>query len=112
MNELNPTSIGQRLKMARKSVGLTHEQVCQVFKCKRTTVSNWENDKNLPETAKLAQLAEMYRVSIDWLLGVGPGPNEEIENLIDLYRHVSPVQRRAVLRLIRAWIEPPITPAE
>lgn len=112
MNEIRKISTGDRLRIARVSVGLTHDQVGEVFGVTRQTVSHWENDKNLPETSKLARLAEMYRVSTDWLLDVGPSPNEEIEHLIDLYRSIPPDQRRAVLRLIRAWIEPPITPTE
>ena len=112
MNEIRTITTGQRLKAGRKSVHMTHEQVAKEFTVKPTTVSNWENDKNLPETAKLAKLAEMYRVSIDWILGVGPSQNEEIEHLIDLYRHVPLTHRRTVLRLIRACIEAPIPPTE
>ena len=112
MDKKAPCSIGHRLRIARKAADLTHEQVGRVFGVTRTTVSNWENDKNLPETGKLAQLAGMYRVSIDWILDIGPGPNEDIEHLIDLYRHVPLGRRRALLRLIRASIDPPITPAQ
>ena len=112
MTEIQSISVGQRLRAGRKSVHMSHEEVAKVFGCKPTTVSNWERDQNLPETAKLPQLAQMYRVSIDWLLGVGPSSNEEIEHLIDLYRHVPTMHRHTVLRLIRACIEAPIPPTE
>ncbi len=107
MSGITPRTTGQRFRAAREGARMSVKEVSEMFGCTVTSVSNWELGKNLPESVKLPQLAAVYGVSIDWLLDVGPGQNEEIEHLIGLYHRIPTFEkRRAMLRLIRSLIDP------
>ncbi len=97
---------GLRMKAARKAMGLSHDEVAKHFNVSRTSVSNWETGKNLPECDKMSYIANLYGVSVDYLLDAGPGPNEEIEALIDIYRRTPASLRQAMLRSLRSFVEP------
>jgi transcriptional regulator with XRE-family HTH domain len=57
---------GDRLKKARLQRGLSKDHVCKAVGCGRTTLWRWEEGKTegLP-APKLAQLADLYGVSMD-----------------------------------------------
>ena len=60
------------LKAARKSTGLTQAQVAEKFGVSIRTVSSWETDEKQPRTNRLNELAALYGVTVDYLLGDGP----------------------------------------
>lgn len=66
-------TFGQLLRAAREKQGYTQDQVAAFFSpvVDRVTVSNWENDRHLPETVRLPVLARRLRISIDALFGAG-----------------------------------------
>ncbi len=61
-------TIGQRLFNLRKKLNYTQEDLAELMAVSRQTISNWELDKNLPDTEKLFALAELYNVSLDELV--------------------------------------------
>lgn len=63
-------SFGKRLRQARVRAGLSQDAVGQFFDppVSRVNVSNWENDRYMPESDKLPRLARGLRVSADYLL--------------------------------------------
>lgn len=63
-------SLGERIKAARKSAGLTQERFADALGLTRGAVANWEKkkDPNNPETERLAQIAEVLGISTSWLL--------------------------------------------
>lgn len=64
---------GERLADLRKKRNWTQEQLADALDISRQAVSKWESDAAYPDTDKLVQLAELYDVSIDYLLrGVAP----------------------------------------
>ena len=68
----NPKStLAARLKQAREQTEpkLTQEDVASRIGVSSWSVSNWEND-GVPPADKLADLARLYGVSADWLLGL------------------------------------------
>ena len=50
--------IGEKIAHARKAANLTQDQLAALLDVTRQTVSKWESDLALPETAKLTLLAE------------------------------------------------------
>lgn len=58
----------EKLKMLRKSVGLTQEQLAERLNVKRTTVTMWETGQNTPPTKYLVELADVFGCSVDELL--------------------------------------------
>lgn len=59
---------GEKIAKARKDLNLTQDQLAELLDVTRQTISKWECDLSLPETAKIAKLAEVLNVSCDYLL--------------------------------------------
>ena len=61
--------MGEKLKKLRKDFNLSQQQVAEKLSVGQDTISLWENDKSLPATEYLSQLADIFDVSVDYLLG-------------------------------------------
>lgn len=59
---------GQRLAEARKSKNLTQAQVAEKLDISFQAVSSWERGETAPEIDKLADIAALYDITLDWLL--------------------------------------------
>lgn len=61
-------AVSRRLKKAREESGLTQKQVADKLELKKTTLSGYENGKSEPSMETLVQLANLYGVSLDYLM--------------------------------------------
>lgn len=61
-------SLPQRLRMARARVKLTQAVVAKTLNYTAPTIANWESGRTAPNTTDLVRLAEIYKVTTDWLL--------------------------------------------
>jgi len=71
--------IGQVLRTARVKSGFTQEQVAEKLMVSRQTVSNWENEKFLPDVVSVIKISDIYKISLDELLKVDPKMLGKIE---------------------------------
>lgn len=62
MNRIKELRTAQTPKMSQEKLG-------KLVGVGRTTVTMWENGSNEPDNATLVKLAEIFGVSIDYLLG-------------------------------------------
>ena len=60
--------IGIKLKKTRVKSGFTQEQVAEKLMISRQTVSNWENEKSLPDVVSIMKMSDLYQISLDELL--------------------------------------------
>ncbi len=67
-NATNQLSFGEKLKNARKSAGLTQEQLAEKLGVSRQAITKWEADKGLPDIENLKLISKALDVSIDYLL--------------------------------------------
>ena len=58
-----------RLKELRLNKGLRQEQVAKLIGVNKSAISTYENDTRQPSFEILVRLANLYRVSTDYLLG-------------------------------------------
>ena len=91
-----------RLKEVRKAVNMSQQQLASLLGVTQATLSGWENEKYEIDNGSLNKCADIFGVSIDYLLGrndltenkksfkipvlgyVAAGiPIEEIENILD-----------------------------
>lgn len=86
-------SIGEKLKNARTERNLTQEEVAEKIGVSRQTVSNWENEKALPEISSIINLSEIYNISLDELLKGNKEILRKIENDTSLVK----TRKRAVV---------------
>lgn len=66
--------IGERLRTLRKSKNMTQEQVAAYLNAAKSTVSQYENNVNEPDLMTIAKLADLFGVSVDYLLGRSDHP--------------------------------------
>ncbi|MGN0562485.1 MAG: helix-turn-helix domain-containing protein [Candidatus Fimenecus sp.] len=62
-------SITQRIKMLRKQNGYTQQQVATAIHVSRSAYSQYEMGLKQPTIDTLYQLADLYKCSIDYLVG-------------------------------------------
>lgn len=58
---------GEKIAALRKKNGITQEQLAEILKVSRQSVSRWEMDVAFPETEKLIKLSRLLGCSIDFL---------------------------------------------
>ncbi|MDD3350202.1 MAG: helix-turn-helix transcriptional regulator [Eubacteriales bacterium] len=61
--------LGKNLKKLREEHKISQTVVGEAVGRQKTIVSRWENGTRFPEAETLAELAEFYDVSVDYLLG-------------------------------------------
>ena len=65
------TTLGEKLKSARKSAGLTQEQLAKKLLVSRQAITKWEAGKGMPDVENLRRLSKLLNVSVDYLLDNG-----------------------------------------
>lgn len=73
---------GNQIKQIRKEKNITQEQMAQSLNITRQAVSNWENNRNLPDIEILIKIAKVYGVSLDKLILGEDKMNNMVEKLI------------------------------
>lgn len=64
------THLNERIKNLRKHKDLTQEQLAEFLGVSPQAVSRWETGTTCPDIAVLPQLAELFGITVDALLGV------------------------------------------
>lgn len=62
-------TIGKRIMQNRKRLGLTQDQLAEKLGVTAQAVSKWENDQSCPDINILPELAQIFGISTDALLG-------------------------------------------
>ena len=62
-------TVGQRIRKQRNELGLSQSQLAYELSVTQASISCWEADKVLPSTFLLNDLAELFNISVDELLG-------------------------------------------
>ena len=62
-----------KLKKARINTGMTQREISKETKIPQSTLANWETGRTQPDLESIGILADMYEVSVDWLLGTKGG---------------------------------------
>ena len=75
---------GEKIAMLRKKNELTQEQLAEILKVSRQSVSRWEMDVAFPETEKLIKLSKLLDCSIDFLLSEEDLEQEKVKRIHSL----------------------------
>ena len=77
--------ISERLSFLRQQAELSQRDVCEIIGVAVTTYSGYEQGKHEPSAETVCRLASLYKVSADFILGVGfydPYSDEMMEHFI------------------------------
>ncbi|PCK71246.1 helix-turn-helix domain-containing protein [Paenibacillus larvae] len=69
MNEKEKKQMGLRIKKLREEKGLTQDELAEMLGMKRTNIANYEAGRVIPPGNVLRDLADIFAVSTDYLLG-------------------------------------------
>lgn len=72
---------GKRLKELRTQAGLTQKQLATQIGTSKSIVSFYENQERVPSPTVLVQLAAVFHVSADFLLGIDNTERLDISGL-------------------------------
>lgn len=62
------TSFGDRFRDLRLEKNLTQQQLADMFYTKKSSISRYENNLQIPEIDSLQKFADYFKVSVDYLL--------------------------------------------
>lgn len=74
----------KHLKELRSSFGWTQQDAADRLGISRANYSHVENNRNEPDNELLVKLANLYDVSIDYLLGNTDLPTEDGKKVVDI----------------------------
>ena len=74
--------VGRKIAMLRKEKNLTQMELADMLGISFQAVSNWERGETMPDVSKLPELANIFNVYIDDILGNNRGI-KIIENIIE-----------------------------
>lgn len=63
------TKIGQRIKQLRLENNLSQEALAYLLHVERSTITGYETKNRLPDITILIKMAEIFNVSLDYLVG-------------------------------------------
>lgn len=61
--------ISENIRFFRKQAGLTQEELAARFGSRKTLISNYEIGRNTPDIETLWELADIFDITIDELVG-------------------------------------------
>lgn len=93
-------SLADRLRIAREQAGLSQGQAMNLCDVHSQQISRYERGETEPGGVVLVKLAELYGVSIDWLLrGTEHDPGVDLSAL-------DPADARAIRQLVSSVSKP------
>lgn len=107
--------IGQIIRELRREMDCTQNKLADVLGVTQDSISLWENDKRIPDTQYIIEMAKFFDVTTDYLLGITDEyksvrfgeenkrekalTNEEIE-LLQKYRKMSEKEKTLLLQYV------------
>ena len=104
--------IGDKIKRLRQEKNWSQDQLAEKIDIGRRFISNYETGKNLPSASTLQKLAEVFGVSVDYLLS-----DEQTKNLASIpivdktlleyfeeIQNMNPSDQQAIKTLLEAMI--------
>lgn len=67
--------LGERLLFLRKNAGLTQDELAEILKINKHSISSYERGKSEPPDVIKVEIAVYFNVSVDYLLGLTNDPN-------------------------------------
>lgn len=93
------TKLNERLKRARKNLGLSQEYVSDVMKVHRTTITAIETGSRKVTADELKQFAELYGVTLDELV-YDQDETKETKMFARTFSSLSDIDKEEIMNLI------------
>ena len=109
MKQNNRSIFALRLRMLRRNAHMTQADIAERLNIHRTTYTKYETDQARPDQKCLVQLSDLFRVSVDYILGKTEEPalpesalNNAVGDpremaMLAMFRHLSDEQKDTLL---------------
>jgi len=75
--------VSEKIKALRETSNLTQSGLAKKLNVTRSSVNAWEMGISVPSTALIVDIAKLFHVSTDYLLGINATSSLDISNLTD-----------------------------
>ena len=75
--------VADRIKALREQKGLTQTELSKLLGITRSSVNAWEMGISVPSTQYIVELANIFHVSTDYLLGINTSASISVAGLTD-----------------------------
>ena len=75
--------LAEKIKTIREQFGITQSELARKLGLTRSSINGWEMGLSVPSTQYIVELAKLFNVSTDYLLGVDGGKTLNIDGLTD-----------------------------
>lgn len=76
-------SFGKTIKDLRRKENITQDEMAEKLNISRQAISNWENDRNLPDIEMLIIISKTFNISLDNLILEGDNMSNITKKLIN-----------------------------
>ena len=73
--------MADKIKQLREQMGYTQAELARKLKLTRSSINGWEMGLSVPSTPMVVELAKIFNVSTDYLLGLDNGASLRVEGL-------------------------------
>jgi len=104
-------AIHDNIRQLRKSRGWTQAELAQKLGTSQMVITSYETGNKTPPVGRLPELATLFDISIETLIGAEPltiketvphtHKNSRIARLQDLYEKLSPDEQRVILKQVK-----------
>jgi transcriptional regulator with XRE-family HTH domain len=102
-NEKDLPGIGDRLRKAREAAGLSQGQVAKLLGLHRPTVTEIENETRKVSAGEVTQFADLYHVSVDWILDENFKANDKVKLAARKLQGLKEADLETVMRIIDSF---------
>lgn len=75
--------LAEKIKTIREQLGMTQAELARKLGLTRSSINGWEMGLSVPSTQYIVELAKLFRVSTDYLLGMEQGAVLNIDDLTE-----------------------------
>ncbi|MBE5040135.1 helix-turn-helix transcriptional regulator [Oscillospiraceae bacterium DSM 107454] len=73
--------LSEKIKTIREQLGMTQAELARKLGLTRSSINGWEMGLSVPSTQYIVELAKLFNVSTDYLLGMEHGAVLNIDDL-------------------------------
>lgn len=74
-------TLPEKIKQLREQLGMTQTELAKTLQLTRSSVNGWEMGLSMPSTSMVVELAKVFNVSTDYLLGLDKNASLNINGL-------------------------------
>ena len=89
-------NFGEQIKKLRNKENLTQQQIAEKIGVSRQAISNWENDKNLPDIEMIIFISQTFNITLDELILGGTKMNNITKKLINYLSINKQIKKRNI----------------